>query len=286
MKDIIATIEMVTPFMASQLLMKNAVNRPLNKMRVDFYAQQMREGKWALNGESISVASDGTLLNGQHRLNAIIKADVPVQMLLVRGVDKADFATFDQGKNRSTSDIFNIAGVPNANKISSIVARYIAICNKINFMNSDNVNFAGIKTSTLRLNVPRVVTKQAMLDIYYANSELFHQACDFCVSVLRKWGNIFSTTELGGFYAFVVLEKRHSCDMIEDFLYQLLSNRTDYKCISELHRKVVTSKVGNSKMSSAMRTALFIKTWNAFVTGRDIKILRYNPDTEAKPEIL
>jgi hypothetical protein len=74
--------------------------------------------------------------------------------------------------------------------------------------------------------------------------------------------------------------------MIEDFLFQLLSNRTDYKCISELHRKVVASKVGNSKMSSAMRTALFIKTWNAFVTGRDFKTLRYNPDTETKPEIL
>ena len=44
---------LITPELAHELLQKNARNRPVNKVLVLFYADQMRKGNWKENGEPI-----------------------------------------------------------------------------------------------------------------------------------------------------------------------------------------------------------------------------------------
>ena len=95
----------ITPPMATLFLANNVSNRKLNKHHVDFLADQMLTGKWQKNGQTIVIADDGTLMDGQHRLNAIIKANVPAELGLCTGVPKTAMPTIDNGKSRSTSDI-------------------------------------------------------------------------------------------------------------------------------------------------------------------------------------
>ncbi|KAF7277615.1 hypothetical protein GWI33_002970, partial [Rhynchophorus ferrugineus] len=84
--QIAAQVETITPDLARQYLAFNTHNRNVRSYRVKGYAADMRDGRWTLNGEAIKFSADGTLLDGQHRLQAVIEADVAVQMLVVRGV--------------------------------------------------------------------------------------------------------------------------------------------------------------------------------------------------------
>ena len=98
------TVETITPAMAEEYLRHNEHNprkRP-NRKVIDSYAQDMKTGNWFINGEPIVFDANGDLKNGQHRLMAIIKANVPIEMLVVRGVDPR-ITTFDYGFVRSMS---------------------------------------------------------------------------------------------------------------------------------------------------------------------------------------
>lgn len=100
-------IEKITPAMAEQMLKHNKSNRTLRKNKVHSYALQMQAGFWAADSnDAILISTDGELLNGQHRLNAVIEAGIPVKMAVRYGVDKSIFKVLDQGAARSASDLY------------------------------------------------------------------------------------------------------------------------------------------------------------------------------------
>ena len=103
-------VEKVTPLMAKRALNKNNMNRNLNVKRVEHWTRLMKAGQWAQNGEAIKFAKDGTLLDGQHRLAAVIAYGKPVEMLVVRGLNKNVMATLDNGVKRRIADHLKIAG--------------------------------------------------------------------------------------------------------------------------------------------------------------------------------
>lgn len=113
-----AEIVTITPEWARQTLEEQAAleetsvvkQRRLDKNRVGQYAAEMRSGGWMLNGEGIQF-NGARLLNGQHRLAAVVEANTPVQMLVVRGVDPKAFSTIDQGKSRTIGDLLKMQGL-------------------------------------------------------------------------------------------------------------------------------------------------------------------------------
>lgn len=78
----------VTPELARVWLRANTRNRNTRERAVTEYARDMVAGHWNLNGEAIKFAYDGSLLDGQHRLRAVIEADATVQMLVVVGLPR------------------------------------------------------------------------------------------------------------------------------------------------------------------------------------------------------
>ena len=104
----------ITPPMASIMLRNNTENRKLDSRHVQFLADQILSGKWQNNGQTIVIADDGTLMDGQHRLSAIIKANRPTQLGLCTGAPKSAMSTIDNGKLRSTTDILTMNGCANA----------------------------------------------------------------------------------------------------------------------------------------------------------------------------
>jgi hypothetical protein len=81
----------------------------------------MVAGDWWLNGETIIFGSDGTLLDGQHRLFAIAQAGVFVDLLVVRGIDEEAFRTLDGGRTRTTGEVLGIEGEKNSNNVAAAV---------------------------------------------------------------------------------------------------------------------------------------------------------------------
>lgn len=101
----------ISPELATTLLEHNRLNRPLNDQHVQRIARQIIDDKWRFNGDTIKIAEGGDVLDGQHRLWAVIEAKKPIETILVRGVAREAFATIDTlRKPRSGSDILALAG--------------------------------------------------------------------------------------------------------------------------------------------------------------------------------
>lgn len=119
---------LVTPEIAQGMLDKVPEHqRSLSEALVSAYAGEMRLHRWRENAETIKIDEDGNLLDGQHRLSAIVKSGESQYMLIARGVDAAVFGTIDVGRKRTPGDIFGIAGWENPAKAAAIT-RMINSC--------------------------------------------------------------------------------------------------------------------------------------------------------------
>lgn len=111
----------MTPKQAQKLLEANTHNRPLSRTRVDYLVAAIQAGEWVLTHQGVGVATDGTLLDGQHRLTAIVKAGEAVPILLTTGLEPEAFAVIDTGFARNGRDVLTMAGVPYAQRIPPVV---------------------------------------------------------------------------------------------------------------------------------------------------------------------
>lgn len=131
-----STIEVITPDHADLLLTIMAKNRPVKNQNVAKIAKDITSGKYYYNGECLSFDEDRNLINGQHRLKAIIKSGIAVPLEFKRGLIR-DLAywTMDGGSKRSTSDRLKDKGFENVIACASFVRTLWAYSNKI-----DNIN--------------------------------------------------------------------------------------------------------------------------------------------------
>lgn len=111
-----AKIETITPNIAQDMLEKSAKNRFLSDQMSQYYASTMSDGEWQENGETIKFAdykSEEKLIDGQHRLRAIVISKTTQRMLVVRGLHEKNIQTIDIGKKRSNAGMLEINGYKN-----------------------------------------------------------------------------------------------------------------------------------------------------------------------------
>lgn len=101
--EIFAEVATITPTIARHIMEQNLDNRGVLESAVAQIAADITNDRWELNGESIIIAKDGHLNDGQHRLLAIIQADRPVQAVMTFGVSRRSRFTVDQGRVRSVA---------------------------------------------------------------------------------------------------------------------------------------------------------------------------------------
>jgi hypothetical protein len=116
-----AMIITVTPQMASRWLGNNPSNRSLSEDRVVGFASDMKAGRWDLHGQGITIGPNDELLDGQHRLSAVVVAKVDVNMLVVYVANPDARRTVDIGRARSYADWLQFRGLANARRVVSVV---------------------------------------------------------------------------------------------------------------------------------------------------------------------
>jgi hypothetical protein len=123
----------ITPSLALKLLESNIKNnRKIDKKQVSAYARQMARGLWRCdNGEGLGFNPDGKLLNGQHRLHAVIEYGQPVEMLVFSGIPDEAMTSLDDGKRRTLADAMTINGknLPNQTAINGALSCLITLYN-------------------------------------------------------------------------------------------------------------------------------------------------------------
>lgn len=101
-------IKTITPKDAEYILQRNEGNRKLRKQTMKKYASIMEAGNWIVTPEAIVISKTGRLLNGQHRLSAVVDCGRPVDFLVAENVSDDVFHAIDRGATRTVADALRV----------------------------------------------------------------------------------------------------------------------------------------------------------------------------------
>ena len=106
-KEIEQKVFKITPAHAEKWLEMNTGNRRIRPSHVRHLAKQMEQGRWMLSPEPI-VFSPRRLLDGQHRLSAVLMSGCTIEASVALVQNEDVFRVLDQGVNRNNSDLTGI----------------------------------------------------------------------------------------------------------------------------------------------------------------------------------
>lgn len=271
--QVITKMVLITPNDAKELLKLNVANRPVNKTTVNWYARQMISGQWTISGQTISISNINTLIDGQHRLLAVVEADKPIWFNIAYNVPYDSFVNYDAVRSRGLADVFAIEDVLNYGALAAIITKYNAIV-------------AGYTSLTsVDKRDKKKLTNTDYLNLYKSNSSLFqevYQNADRCYSKIK----LFSRSEIGAYMYFLINDKGHSKSKVFSFFKQLFYNEeVENNSIYNLREKIISGNMGQYRMNERIKYIYLIKCWNAFVIGKEIKIYSFS-EKEVSPSFI
>lgn len=266
-------IETISPQKAREYLNTSNGNRPIGKNQVRLYANTMRKGEWVLNGASICFDKEGHLLDGHHRLLAVIEANVPVTFGVWRGLESSVFTTIDSGRKRNIGQTLAIQGVKNYSRVGAIV----------------NANETLLQYGRLTGNNGNVTNSRSVAESYEAFSKDpggYIQAATLFRSLVGK-SRILPVSWGGGMYYYLTHFGGYSEDEVRPFfeaLYDMDSN--NIPVCSLLRKTIAKAALEGKQLKAELLWVYLVKSWNAYITGRDIKVLRFGGAEEMPSLIL
>lgn len=255
----VPAIETVTPDIAAKWLRRNTHNRSLRMGLVESFALDMSAGNWMNNGEAIKFAEGGVLIDGQHRLAAIIKSGVTLDLLVIRDLPMIAQETLDAGAKRSFADVLRLRNEQNyATLATACRAAY---------------GWEHGHRYTIRDGI-KVVSNAALIDVLERNPDLR----EVCAPAERIRRNISMPTSVGALSTW--LFRRLDKDDAEWFIDRLCSatDQRENDPIFALRKQVMSSfaeRTGNRHPGYIL--ALTIKAWNKYRDGQDASFLRFKP---------
>jgi hypothetical protein len=117
----------VHPNAAAEILQtRNKSNRKPATAKLAQTCDDIRQGRFLINGESIIFSNTGVLLDGQHRLMGCVETGIPIISLVAFGIDEEARKTIDTGKGRTVGDIATLGGIADGNNVTTIARLMIA----------------------------------------------------------------------------------------------------------------------------------------------------------------
>jgi hypothetical protein len=254
-------LRQITPEIAQEMLSRNVVNRPLRQPIVDKYAELLRSDAWPINGDTITF-SDRGLVDGQHRLTAIVQTGICLWMIVVEGVDHAAFDTKDCGLRRTSGDTLAVRGALNGRRLAAALAV-----------------------------LDRYMTGRLELKVEYTNRQITELAKTY-PDLERSLSKTLPRRllPLSVYDACVYLFEQRDPALAEEFVQKLhtgagLQPGAPWHALRE---RLVANNAARAKMPKEYLMALCIKAWNAARVGASVTCLKWQ-DTgrgaEAFPKV-
>ena len=116
----------ITPDMAKKILAhRNKNNRPIRYTHLEKLSEAIEKDEWKVTNQGIAFDADGNLIDGQHRLAAILQTRKTVKMMVATNMDASIFDVVDTGSKRSTGDALDILGSEHGRIVSAALKIYI-----------------------------------------------------------------------------------------------------------------------------------------------------------------
>lgn len=91
----------VTPAIAKKFLDRNISNRKVYRHRVNQYAHSIKTGNFNPSHQGVAFDPSGNLVDGQHRLLAVIQANMPTDLYVTYNVPKEALKNIDRNRTRT-----------------------------------------------------------------------------------------------------------------------------------------------------------------------------------------
>lgn len=252
-----ATISVVfiTPSMAQEMIDNSAdlfavsktKQRRVKQGTVKQYAKDMEKGQWMFNGDTISLSSEGKILNGQHRLRSIAKSGVGQWVLLVKGIAEEAMQTMDMGVKRTLENYLQMMAEGYENGSAAIVKVKMMLDDKRKVIDQSNGNISLSMTD--------------FVDAYADNPEMFKEAVHFSNGI-HKLVKMYRNAEVGGIYLHLTETLKFDKDIVKDFFNRLCNiGLTDKSIYKRCYDNLSKIKQGQKRIDE------YIKCWNAMVKG-------------------
>lgn len=263
--SITSTVSKIGPQDAQDILdaSKSFSNRPVKPNLVAYLTQEILSGAWKVNGEPVILDENGILLDGQHRLRAIIAAGRNVETLVVRGVKKDVFPTIDTGGKRSGGDILALAGYTDTNKAAALL-RWIA------------------RWENGSLQSREQAPGHELLALAKRHPEFHNSISPLCGPTLGRLG--FSR----GYLQFLHWATHQSRpNTAKNFWHGVLTGEVIAKGdpAYALRDRVILDSNSKTRFPEHVMLAMAIKAWNSCCRNEKVATLRFT-DSEKFPEIL
>ncbi len=95
--------------------------RGLRDMQVRYLCEAMKSGEWGLSNDAIMFDTNGRLINGQHRLQALIKCGMTFDMLIGRGFQPETYKIIDQQSRRTAGDALAAIGCKDEKVLAAVL---------------------------------------------------------------------------------------------------------------------------------------------------------------------
>lgn len=249
-------IKVITPVEAAEILhSKNPKNRNIQTNRVTRYAKEMLSGRWTENGDPIRFDVEGNLIDGQHRLSAVVSASMQQSFLVVKNVEHDAIYTIDTGKVRNAGDILAIDCAIAPQKAQTFAA--------------------ALKTFQTYRHCGKIVTSAKMnnADVsaaYQEHDVLITQAAEWLLPLLAGEVNLMPK---GQMLALAMIFTELNEEAAWEFMHDVIrgTNLTDHSPQKNLREMLLKAKMKTIKRTGEEKINTFIKAWNSYRGGRTQK---------------
>jgi hypothetical protein len=249
----------ITPALAKEWLDRNSHNRNIRERVVNGYAADMLAGNWVEDGQSIKFSADGVLLDGQHRLSAIVQSGMTVHMLVVTNLAASTQDTMDTGAKRSLADVLKLHGEEHYVTLAAALLRV-------------HVWKQGARKNIKQSGNARPTHRQ-LLSVLDGHPELRRSVQ--IGSRVRDSVRISGGTVALCHWLFNRIDQGDCA-----FFFARIADGAGLvpgDPVYALRRAIDNLAKASGRPDEAFVTALVIKAWNFYRAGQDIQLLAYRP---------
>jgi hypothetical protein len=257
---------LVTPAMAAAWLAENNnENRHIAKLHVAAIAADIRDGRWIENATAIQFDRDGNLIDGQHRLHAVVLADTSIWTLVAYGVDRAAKFVIDQNIPKRPKDAMLFRGEKSVRALASVTRLVWAW---------ERMVAAGPDERLAKFVGARGMSNGEALAVLDAHPEL--PASVMFVDGNHSVRRLFNQS-VGGFLHWVL--STSDAKAAEEFLLSVADgadlSKTDPRLA--LNRLMTRWAMSKKRPIQDLKIACAIKAWNAWRNNQPVMLLSIRP---------
>jgi len=247
----------------------NTKNRPTTSSNVLTLSGEMVSGMWRFDGQPIRFDNEGNLIDGQHRLLAIIRANKThegfyLHLLVLTGLSNESFLVMDTGRKRTSSDTLATIGVEYY-KTAATATKFIDAFKKGKY----GVNKTTLNGALSNFELPKYYDKLNKTEVKISNCLKFGEKL-----YSSSTSNLLTKSDIA---AYNYLFGERNIEESNKFLQQVvlgigLTPNSPALLIRDRLIRKKTDKTYN--FSGKDRVQAMVYCWNKFRNNQEIKLLR------------